>query len=231
MAALQLHIEYVSNYPISENTYVLRCEGSSACVLVDPFSFDELQSRSMLDGLSPEYILLTHEHYDHIGAVNELKRAYPNCKVVCSRNCDTCIVDSRKNMSAFFGFQLAVNERYDIPDGYIESVKPYECESADIGFCGDMLLRWSGHEFNLFETPGHSKGSICIVLDGTILFSGDTILKEDPICTKLPTGSRRDYWEKTVPLLMEMDLDTQVYPGHGDSFFLRDKYVNGEWQC
>ena len=67
----------------------------------------------------------------------------------------------------------------------------------------------------LKETPGHSKGSICIFLDEKVMFSGDTLVTGFNTIVRLPGGSKKDFYSITIPYLKQLDEDIVVYPGHG----------------
>ena len=86
------------------------------------------------------------------------------------------------------------------------------------------LIEWQGHKLFMKETPGHSKGSICILVDDKYLFSGDTIFREFPTATRMPGGSTRAYKTITEPWLESLPQDIVVYPGHTDSFVLFERY-------
>ena len=70
------------------------------------------------------------------------------------------------------------------------------------------------------EMPGHSTGSIGIIIDNKLFFSGDSLLKNVHVTTSLPGGSKKDYRSITVPLIKALPNETLVYPGHGESFIL-----------
>ena len=72
------------------------------------------------------------------------------------------------------------------------------------------------HKIFLKETPGHSKGSICILVDEKILFSGDTLVTGHETILRLPGGSKKDFAGITLPYLESLDREIMVYPGHGE---------------
>lgn len=67
--------------------------------------------------------------------------------------------------------------------------------------CAEEQWSWEGHSLLLKETPGHSKGSICIILDERYLFSGDSLVTGYPTVTRLPGGSKQEYEAVTLPYL------------------------------
>ncbi len=94
----------------------------------------------------------------------------------------------------------------------------------DVVFREKYQLPFGNHQLELFETPGHSKGSICILFDKNCLFSGDSMLN-CPVITKLPSGSKNDYQSITVPLFNKLDRNMIVYPGHGQYGSISDMVI------
>ncbi len=184
-------------------------------LVIDPFwgeiQKDQLKKLGVLD-----QILLTHEHYDHISGVNELRTALGGT-VLASKVCAQCLTDPTQNFSRYFNAycQIQQGEKINHPvlvDDYTTN--------ADTSFEGRIRIVWQGHQIELSETPGHSRGSICILIDERFLFSGDTLLPRDLTVTRFPGGSQKEFERKTVPYLKALPKDTLVYPGHGECFRL-----------
>lgn len=95
------------------------------------------------------------------------------------------------------------------------NIQPYSCE-ADRTFDGECRMSWEGHSLWLKETPGHSAGSICILLDEKILFSGDSLVTGHPTILRLPGGSKKNFKMITIPFFESLDSELVVYPGHGE---------------
>ncbi len=198
----------VAAYPglyIDEKMYML-CSGKKVLLVDAVFNEDAFQR---LEEIRPEEVLiiLTHEHIDHIYGVNEWRRKYP-CKVLCSAKCAGGIADTKKNLARYK--EVLLGDCVKSEDLAVD----YVC-TADITFENTYEFTWEGHMLELRETPGHSAGSICVMLDKSILFTGDSLLKDDPVITRLPGGSRKDYEDLTLPYLESLDPHVQVYPGHG----------------
>ena len=81
------------------------------------------------------------------------------------------------------------------------------------------------HLIRLYSTPGHSLGSICAVVDDKCIFTGDSLLNV-PVVTKLPGGSKKDYFEKTKVFFSKFDDDILVFPGHGNPDTKVNMYIN-----
>ena len=192
-----------SMYLISEQNHA---------IVIDPY-----RNTDMLSGLQVDKIILTHEHYDHISGVNDWKRK-TGASVLCSKICAEHIRDPRKNMAAYFEAFCELQGWVTL-DSIPQAVINYTCE-ADETFEGEMKFDWFGHRFCLFELPGHSLGSIGILLDHHYFFSGDSLLEGRDIELRLPGGSRK-LWEKTGSArLAQVPEGVTVYPGHFKEFKL-----------
>ena len=100
---MQLLIHTIINTPISSNCYVLYNLGGNECIVIDPGSEDNEQLIRFFNEhkLNPRYIILTHEHFDHIWGVSGLKKRYPNVDLICSKLCGELIQDAKKTYLYF----------------------------------------------------------------------------------------------------------------------------------
>lgn len=198
------------------NMYIV-AEGMRA-VVIDPF-----RDISPAEGLVIDKILLTHEHYDHISGVNLWKET-TKAPVLCSKACAANIQSSRKNLSNHFK-EFCVLQTWmkleEIPKSNLE----YSCE-AEEHFEDELLYAWQGHKWYLFEMPGHSLGSIGILLDDTYFFSGDSLMENSEIELRMPGGSRKKWKEIGEPRLRQIPSGIRVYPGHFPEFIFQRKGVN-----
>jgi len=193
------------NEPVPSNCYVLYDKAKEGnCIVVDPGSIDNSELLSFLkeNSLIPQYLVLTHEHFDHIWGVNELVSLY-SVPIVCSELCSQRIKDSFDNCSAMYDDNLAV-----VIDGSTISIE-------SLGY----KLKFGGSQLKFYETPGHSEACLSFVLNGC-LFTGDALLKDLKTVTKLPTGSKEKQRYTLRELYMMQGQGLVVYPGHGDSFDL-----------
>lgn len=197
---------------IDERMYLL--QSGKRIILIDAVRNEKADA--YLKQIRPHdvWIILTHEHIDHIYGVNDLKKKFP-CRVLCSQMCSAAISDPKLNMARYQEVILGRN------DTRSELDFEYRCE-ADQTFEKKYSFDWQGHMFRLYETPGHSRGSICILLNDSVVFTGDTLLKNDPVITRLPEGDRIAYRQKTLPFLHSLPPDSYVYPGHGEAGMLKD---------
>ena len=195
---------------LKSNMYIVR-EGGHAIVL-DPF-----QNTDPAEGLEIDKIILTHEHYDHISGVN-LWKEKTHAPVLCSAACAENIKNPTKNLARIFEIfcELQTWVRIETPPEYEPG---YTC-SADEIFTDEFSFGWAGHQWELFEIPGHSRGSIGVMLDGSCFFSGDSLLENDVTETRLPGGSTRQWYETGRPRLEKLPSGIRVYPGHFKSFYI-----------
>ena len=164
-------------------------------------------------------ILLTHEHSDHLSGANAYRERYA-CPIVCTRLCAERAASPRQNLSEYFDAFLQMEGFAQYRSGSAK-MQPFGLALAG-GFEREAAGDWLGHAWRLFATPGHSAGSMCILLDQRALFTGDTLLKGRETATGLPGGSARELAAVTVPRLTALDRTLRVYPGHFAPFRLGD---------
>ena len=204
-----LQVERVVNLHFGSNTYLLTRLGSPNCLVIDPGDGADFQFADRVEkqGGRIEYALLTHEHFDHVSGLSAVKERW-SCQVICSRECSAAITDPTRNFS-----------RYLVQRDVV-------CEKADL-VCEDLgrSLDWWGDRVRFIPTPGHSPGSICIAIEN-LLFTGDCLLPNVKRITKLPGGDK-EALEKSLTLILDtFGPETQVCPGHGEPFRLKDANFN-----
>lgn len=176
---------------LETNCYVVSNNG--VAFVVDPGAESEaIKEYCDSHSLTIEAILLTHGHYDHVGAVKSLQDM-TGAKIYATLVCAD-FANSYKSMAFAFG---AVLDRFstDVP-----------VRDGDNITIGDMIVK-------VMETPGHTKDSACFILEDNI-FSGDTLFQTSYGRTDLPTGDFNTL-EKSLKRLFDLDGEYRVYPGHG----------------
>lgn len=171
-----LQVEKIGNSPVSSLCYVLYdFEQSPSCIIIDPGSEESSKIVSFIENnhLTPSYIILTHEHFDHCLSVNELRKKFPDVKLVCSKQSNEAIQNQKKNCSVFW-----------------DNTKGFELMPADI-LVEDIeyKLGWNNQNISFIPTPGHTPGSISIKI-GKFLFTGDAYIPGIKTVTKLPGGNK-----------------------------------------
>lgn len=190
-----LCVQSFVNTPVSSNCYVLYDkEHGNDCIIVDPGTKDNQELVAFLskEELTPKYIILTHEHFDHCWGVNALVEMY-QIPVICSALCADAIKDRKRNCSVF----------YDNVGFTIES------ETIFVESLENRLLFLDDDVF-FFKTPGHTDASVCFLIE-KCLFTGDTLIKDEKTVTKLPTGSKERLHESNTILINMQGSGIRVY--------------------
>ena len=187
-------IERIITGRIEENCYVVYQEGKA--LIVDPG--DEFVAiKKVLDRLNvtPAAILLTHTHYDHIGALEDVRKTY-TIPVYVSDLEQAWLGNAILNLS-------------------ISSGHPFTVEPAEYEFELFKTYDIEGFQFKVVPTPGHSPGGVSFVFDDFVV-SGDALFKGSVGRTDL-TGSNPQALLKGIKeQLFTLPDDMRVYPGHGD---------------
>lgn len=203
-----MKIDRVDSGLLHSNMYVVTENGHA--IVIDP-----CRDIRFARGLEVDYLVVTHEHYDHISGVNVWKEA-TNTPLLCSAVCGERIVSPKKNLAGYFK-EFCELQTWVKLDMMPSADRNYFC-TADEVFEDEMRFFWQGHEWYFFEIPGHSLGSIGILLDGEYFFSGDSLIQNCEIALGLPGGSKRKWREVGAPRLTNLPNGIRVYPGHFESF-------------
>lgn len=166
------------------NCYIIRQEGSHSCLVIDPGYEPEIILSFLTEKeLTLDAILLTHCHFDHVGAVKELA-SETDCRVyLCEK--DLALPPMLTAGSLYYTHTYAEGDRLTL---------------AGIGVA-------------VLETPGHTPGSVCLLMEGH-MFSGDTLFAGSCGRTDLPGGTGR-VMRDTLRRLAQLPENYQVHPGHG----------------
>ena len=182
--------------PVAENSYVLRRDGSDRALIVDPGDeADKLLGAIDQLGVTLEGILLTHTHFDHVGAVAPVAEA-TGAEVWVPRSEAFVLAD----INAFVPWP---------------GFGPYESYEAEHTLEGGERLELAGFEIDVLFTPGHSPGHVTFSLaDEQAMFSGDVLFQGSVGRTDLPGGDWDTLLQSIRTLVDTLPEDTTVYPGH-----------------
>lgn len=183
---------------IMTNCYLVSNEETKELLIIDPGDQADLLARKIDEsGAKPVAILLTHGHFDHVLAVNELAEQY----------------------------QIPVyaheNEKKQLHSTAVEFF-PHLGRSGEIRvdhfISGEPLLKLAGFEIKVFMTPGHTQGGVCYYFEKEgLLFSGDTLFFGSIGRTDFLGGSYKDLIQSVETKLFPLPEDVVVYPGHNNA--------------
>lgn len=179
------------------NCYILG--DTNEVIVVDPGSNAEIIANKLEESaLKVKYIVLTHCHFDHIMAVEELM-AKTGAKLIA------CIKEKENLLSANINY----SDRY--------SRKPVEL-TADIYVADGDIIEIGNYKFRVLETPGHTSGSMCLYCENEkLLVSGDTLFYMSVGRSDLATGDEKFLINNIKTKLFTLPEDVSVLPGHGDN--------------
>ncbi len=188
------------------NTYILWDSESLEAVIFDPASSDEnLCDFINTKKLKPKYIINTHGHLDHIGGDDFYREKYKIPLAIHYLDADM-LVNPELNLSVF-------------------SEKEIKVKPADILFGkNDYNFVIGDYPLKIIHTPGHTKGSVCILIDN-YLISGDTLFYESIGRTDLPGGDYNDIISSIKNKLFVLPDEIVVLPGHGEHTTIGDEKV------
>ena len=192
---MALDVEMLTVGAIGENCFLLRRQGSDRVLVVDPGEEAERILAAAREMGEVEAILLTHTHFDHIGAVAPVAAA-TGAPVYCPRIEVPVLAD----IMAFVPW---------------EGFGPYESYDADETVDGGETLELAGLELDVVFTPGHSPGHVTYSVRGEdAIFSGDVLFQGSVGRVDLPGGDGPTLMESIRTLLDTHPDETVVHPGH-----------------
>jgi len=193
---MSLDVQMLTVGPIAENCFILRREGSGRGLLVDPGEEPDRILAAIEDaGVEIEAILITHCHFDHIGAVAPIATV-TGAPVYCPEIERPLLAD----IMAY------------VP---VPGIGPFDDYEADETLSGGETLELAGLSIDVIFTPGHSPGHVTYsISDEEAMFSGDVLFKGSVGRVDLPGGDGPTLMRSIRELVESLPPETDVYPGH-----------------
>ncbi len=186
---------------LDSNTYVYSTDCKNAMIIDFGVPLERVEQYVKENGLTVDYLISTHGHYDHINYVGDYKKAFPNAKILCHVDELELIRDPEGNLSVFFG----LSNSYDV--GY-EALGDADTVSLKNGE-GSV-------DFSVIHAPGHTKGCMCLYEPNEkIMFTGDVLFANGYGRVDLKYASPRDMASSLRKLYTYKGV--KIHPGHGGS--------------
>jgi hydroxyacylglutathione hydrolase len=191
-----MEVRMLSVGPIQENCFLLRRDGSDRALIVDPGEeADRLLGAIDELGVTLDGILLTHTHFDHVGAVAPVAKA---------TGAEVWVPEIEKGILADINTYVPWAE-----------FGPFESWDAEHTLSGGERLELAGFEIDVLFTPGHSPGHVTFSIpDEQAIFSGDVLFQGSVGRTDLPGGNSEVLMESLRMLAETLPDETVVHPGH-----------------
>jgi hydroxyacylglutathione hydrolase len=192
--------------PLQENCWIVRREDGDHAVVVDPGD-EASRLIAATEDLTVDAILLTHTHFDHVGAVAALAR-HTRAPVYCP--------------------EIEVRVLQDINAYVFPGFGPFEPYDPEETVSGGERLSLAGLDIDVIFTPGHSPGHVSYsIAEEQILLDGDVLFRGSVGRTDLPGGDHRTLLDSIATLLNSLPDETRVLPGHmGETTLGRERVSN-----
>ena len=191
---MSLDVRMFTVGPVAENTFLVRAQGADRALMVDPGDEAERLLAAVDElGVTLEAILLTHTHFDHVGAVAPVAKA-TGATVYCPKLEVPVLADIMRFVPW-------------------PGIGPFESYDADETVEGGENLTLAGVEIEVTHTPGHSPGHVTYAIEDA-LFSGDVLFEGSVGRTDLPGGDWPTLARSIQTLLDAYPDETRVHPGH-----------------
>ena len=188
-------VEMLPVGPLQANCYLLADEASQRALIIDPGDDPErILARLRRLGLTPEAIVATHGHFDHIGAVRAV-RAATGAPFLALRE-EREMLEAAPVRAQMFGFVV------DPPP------------PADRWLAPDEIVRAGALAFSVLHAPGHSPGHLILRGEGAA-FVGDVVFAGSVGRTDLPGGDTETLFASIRTHVLPLSDETVLYPGHG----------------
>ena len=184
------------------NSFVVASNAGNAVLIDAPADADYILSSIEGKGLTLKKILLTHGHFDHVGAVADLAER-TGCEVLIHEDDLPKLTDLSAMLCGFFR---------------VKGLRTYDGAKA---FADGDIITQDELEFEVVHTPGHTSGSVCFIVED-VMFTGDTLFKRSMGRTDMPDGDEAAMM-RSLRLLGSLGEDFRVLSGHTPETTLEDE--------
>lgn len=182
---------------VSTDTWFIKHKEIGEMLIIDPADRADVIARQVakMEG-TPKAVLLTHGHFDHMMAAQDLREQY-NIPIYALEEEKELLANARTNLSGSWATACTLEADHLLKD--------------------KEEIQLAGFDIQVLHTPGHTAGSCCYYIkEENILFSGDTLFAGSVGRTDFPTSSPKQMKESLKRLLNELPGETVVCPGHGE---------------
>lgn len=192
------------------NCYIYADVSSRKVLIVDPGGeTKQIVNFLQKNNFVPQFIVLTHGHYDHIKSLEEILEYYPIEVVIHEQELEV-VLDGSKNLSLLLGVPVLREPK---------KINWFKVKDADTILCGEK-------EIKIIHTPGHTKGSMCLYIQqDKCLFTGDTLFCGSVGRTDFPTGDIEQL-DESLQKIFSLPEDTIFYPGHQQPCVLAEEKLH-----
>jgi hydroxyacylglutathione hydrolase len=191
------------------NCYIVSLKTGETIVIDPGDDADKILAEiSKVNNLKFKYILLTHGHFDHVGAVDGIKKFYSDVQVLI-HEADIPLLNEVPEQGVFVGRIL------------------HNVNSEVEALGNEEIIPFGTKEIQVLPTPGHTQGGVCFMID-KVLFTGDTLFYHTIGRTDLPLSSESDL-RLSLDKLKYLPPETVIYPGHGRESSIREETLNNSY--
>ena len=198
---MELKIITIPVGPLGVNCYIVYNNSNDKALIIDPGGdFSLIEEQLKIINKCAGAVFVTHCDFDHVMAVKQFNMmGVP----VFMNEKELDFINSNANLAKYFGIKFI----------------PFSVDNRLI----EGFLDVCGYKIQVFETPGHTIGSVCLQIEDA-LFTGDTLFKESYGRTDFPTGSMKQL-VLSIKKLFAMDENLRVYPGHNEPTTIKSEKI------